>query len=326
MEVGHTTLKVGKPPLKVGVGPICTGVTAVLPRGKKNLNPVCAGWFTLNGNGEMTGTTWVEESGFLEGPVLMTNTLSVGTVRNAIVKWAIKQGNESINLPVVAEVWDGAVNDIRGFVALDGARAGKVDEGNVGGGTGATCYDFSGGIGTASRKIKKDGRYTIGVLLQANQGDRKDLLVAGVPVGKEVPGPAARVKSRSSIIVVIATDAPFLPHQLKRLARRASLGIARTGTFTDNFSGEIFLAFSTAKIGISDARKSKLGQLEAVPNDDMDDFFAGTVEATEEAIINALVAAKFIPGIEGLDYPALPHDRLQDLLKKYNRYSAPKKK
>src|SRR5262249_44673520 len=257
VEVGHTTLRAGKLPLKVGVGPVRTGVTAVLPRGKEDMDPVCAGWFCLNGNGEMTGTAWIEESGFLDGPVLLTNTLSVGTVRDAVVKWAIKQDFDPINLPVVAEIWDGAVNDIRGFHvkeghvfrALDGAKGGKVEEGNVGAGTGATCYDFAGGIGTASRKLTRPGPYTIGALALANQGDREDLTIAGVPVGKEIPGPDSREQNKSSIIVIIATDAPLLPHQLKRLARRAALGVARTGTITNHFSGEFFLAFSTANPG-----------------------------------------------------------------------------
>jgi L-aminopeptidase/D-esterase-like protein len=331
VEVGHTTLRAGKPPLKVGVGPVRTGVTAILPRGKKNLDPVCAAWFSLNGNGEMTGTTWIEESGFLEGPVLLTNTLSVGTVRNAVIKWAMKRNPDSINLPVVAEIWDGAVNDIRGFHvktvhvfrALDGARGGKVQEGNVGGGTGATCYDFSGGIGTASRKTDESNPYTIGVLVQANQGDRKDLLIAGVPAGKEIPGPQAHAQNKSSIIVVVATDAPLLPHQLKRLARRASLGVGRTGTITNHFSGEIFLAFSTANPGIAKPEKGKLGQLKMLPNDAMDPLFAATVEATEEAIINALVAASPMTGIDGTTYEALPHSRLKELLRKYNRLATP---
>jgi L-aminopeptidase/D-esterase-like protein len=296
------------------------------------MDPVCAGWFSLNGNGEMTGTTWIEESGFLEGPVLLTNTLSVGTVRDAVIKWAMKRDFDPINLPVVAEIWDGGVSDIRGFhvkedhvfAALDGAQGGKVEEGNVGGGTGATCYDFAGGIGTASRKINKPGSYTVGVLVQANQGDRKHLTIAGVPVGKKIPGPKTRVQNKSSIIVIIATDAPLLPHQLKRLARRAALGVARTGTITNHFSGEIFLAFSTANPGAGGTGKEKIRQLKMLPNREMDPLFEATVEATEEAIINALVAATSLTGIDGTVYEALPHARLKKLLKRYNRLAIAK--
>src|SRR5581483_2897442 len=241
VEVGHTTLISGKGKLKVGEGPVRTGVTAVLPRGRKSTDPVFAGWFSLNGNGEMTGTTWIEESGFLEGPVLLTNTASVGTVRDAVCKWWTKKGlqHQPWVLPVVAETYDGYLNDTHGFhvkeehvfAALDGAKSGPVAEGNVGGGRGMTCFECKGGIGTASRKLASAaGGSTVGVLVQANFGLRKQLRVAGVTVGQEITERAFRSRENGSIIIIVATDAPLLPHQLKRLARRASLGLARTGS------------------------------------------------------------------------------------------------
>ena len=272
IEVGFTTLIKGDGPLKVGEGPVRTGVTEILPRGSKSLDPVYAGWFSLNGNGEMTGTTWVEESGLLYGPVGITNTHSVGTVRDAMIAWGVKRGSvheDDWSLPVVAETWDGFLNDINGFhvkpedvfAALDSAKGGPVAEGNAGGGTGMVCYGFKGGTGTASRVLsKEDGGYTVGVLVQCNCGRRSQLTIAGVPVGKEIPqgvpyaglAPSALPPGNEtrgdvgSIIIVIATDAPLLPHQLKRLARRASLGLARTGSVSGNSSGDIFFAFSTA--------------------------------------------------------------------------------
>src|SRR3954466_1716487 len=275
VEVGVTTLISGEGALKVGTGPVRTGVTAILPRGKASKDQVFAGWFSLNGNGEMTGTTWIEEAGFLEGPILITNTHSVGVVRDASIKWSVDHGiaAQAWSLPVVAETWDGFLNDINGFhvkpehvfTALDGARSGRVSEGNVGGGTGMRCYGFKCGTGTASRKIDaRFGGYTVGVLVQANHGTRDLLRVAGVPVGVEIPqtaaarnaDPAARADALGevgSIIIVVATDAPLLPHQLKRLARRATLGLARTGSVSSNGSGDIFLAFSTGHAGAASA-------------------------------------------------------------------------
>jgi len=331
VEVGHTTLISGEGKLQVGVGPVRTGVTAVLPRGKASSDPVFAAWFSLNGNGEMTGTTWLEESGFLEGPVMITNTHSVGVVRDAVVAWRVKQGRPADSeywwsLPVVAETWDGYLNDINGFhvkpehvfQALESARPGAVPEGNVGGGTGMVCHEFKGGIGTASRKLDaKAGAYTVGVLVQCNYGLRDQLRIAGVPVGREVRDGLVYSQENGSIIVVVATDAPLLPHQLKRLARRVSLGLGRNGSVSGNGSGDIFLAFSTANPGT--AHTTGLRSLSMVPNDQMGALFAATVEATEEAVVNALVAAETMTGADNHTVLALPHDRLRQALKKYNR-------
>jgi len=331
VEVGHTTLISGDGPLKVGVGPVRTGVTAILPRGKDFSDAVFAGWFALNGNGEMTGTTWVEESGFLEGPVMITNTHSVGVVRDAVIAWRVKKGGADISgywwsLPVVAETWDGYLNDINGFhvrpehawAALDGARSGPVAEGNVGGGTGMSCLGFKGGIGTASRRLAKDdGGYTVGVLVQCNFGRRPQLRIAGVPVGQEIPEKEAERGELSSIIIVVATDAPLLPHQLKRIARRAALGVGRAGGVATNGSGDIFIAFSTANPKAFAAKKR--AELAMVPNDEMNPLFAATVEATEEAIVNAMIAAESMTGVDGHRSEAIPHERLRQVLKKYNR-------
>ena len=338
VEVGHTTLLSGSGKLVVGQGPVRTGVTAILPRGKSPGSQVFAGWFSLNGNGEMTGTTWVEESGFLEGPVMITNTHSVGVVRDAVIKWRVNltPSDETgywWSLPVVAETYDGYLNDVNGFHvtpqdaihALDSARSGPVAEGNVGGGTGMICYEFKGGIGTASRQLRAaEGGYTVGVLVQCNCGAREQLRIAGVPVGQEITSEKVwgRLSSntdeeKGSIIIVVATDAPLLPHQLKRLARRASLGLARTGSASGNGSGDIFIAFSTANPGA--AKSTGLAQVQMVANDDMNPIFSATVEATEEAIVNALVAAETMTGADNHTAIALPHDRLRELLRKYSR-------
>ena len=342
VEVGHVTLISGSGALKRGSGPVRTGVTAVLPRGKsKPADPVFAGWFTQNGNGEMTGTTWVEESGQLWGPVMITNTHSVGIVRDAVIDWSLKHYpnldlDDWWSLPVVAETWDGWLNDINGFhikqehalAALDRASSGRVAEGNVGGGTGMICYELKGGIGTSSRRVKDaSGEYTVGVLVQANFGRRPQLQIAGVPVGTEIPENPAYASlapkrgvagtDMGSIIVVIATDAPLLPHQLKRIARRASMGIARTGGTASNSSGDIFIAFSTANRNIGTAEG--LPTVHMLPNDRVTPLFEATVDATEEAIVNALVAAETMTGINDRRVIALPHDRLVELLRKYNR-------
>jgi D-aminopeptidase len=338
VTVGETTLISGEGKLVVGKGPIRTGVTAVLPRGKDSMNnPVFAGWFSQNGNGEMTGTTWVEESGFLEGPVMITNTHSVGVVRDAVIQWRVAHGQPDPteywwSLPVVAETWDGWLNDINGFhvkpehvfSAIDSAASGPVTEGNVGGGTGMICNEFKGGTGTSSRKLAmKLGGYTVGVLVQCNYGRRSNLLIAGVPVGKEIPEDPAYTSAsfegaeRGSIIVVVATDAPLVAHQLKRLARRVSLGLGRDGSVSGNGSGDIFIAFSTANSGV--AAVDHVVDLKMLPNDKMDDLFAATVQATEEAVVNAMVAAETMTGIENHKVLALPHDRLRAVLKKYNR-------
>jgi D-aminopeptidase len=325
----------------VGQGPVRTGVTAILSRGKDSTDQVFAGWFTENGNGEMTGTTWVEESGFLEGPVMITNTHSVGLVRDAVIAWRVKHGQPAgsgywWSLPVVAETWDGYLNDTNGFhvkpedawKALDNARSGPVPEGNVGGGAGMICYEFKGGTGTASRKLgSRSGGYSVGVLVQCNCGRRDFLRIAGAPVGREIPGDkiwselrdptTAPREDTGSIIIVVATDAPLIPTQLKRLARRATLGLARTGSISGNGSGDIFIAFSTANPGAS--RPSGIRHLDMVPNDAMDPVFEAVVEATEEAIVNAMVGAQTMSGIDGHTVVALPHDQLREVLKKYNR-------
>ena len=332
VEVGFTTLVSGEGKLEVGKGPVRTGVTAIIPRGHNSLNdPVYAGVFSLNGNGEMTGTAWVEESGFLEGPVIITNTHSVGVARDAVIKWRLAHGAADKtgywwSLPVVAETWDGWLNDINGFHvkpedvahALDTAQGGPVAEGSVGGGTGMICYEFKGGTGTASRLLaKKDGGYTIGALVQANCGRRPQMTVAGVPVGKEIPG-SVYPKDTGSIIIVIATDAPLLPGQLKRLARRASLGLARTGSTSGNGSGDLFLAFSTANPGANNPDQPT-HMVQTVPNDLLDPVFSAVVEATEEAIVNALVDNQTMVGRDDHRVEALPHDRLRELLVKYHR-------
>jgi len=336
--VGHTTLIEGSGKLVVGKGPVRTGVTAVLPRGADSMRQFSfAGWFSQNGNGEMTGTTWVEESGFLEGPVMITNTHSVGVVRDAVIAWRVAHGPADAteswwSLPVVAETWDGWLNDINGFHvkpehvfhAIDTAHGGAVEEGAVGGGTGMICNGFKGGIGTASRKLtEKDGGYTVGVLVQCNYGRRPNLRIAGVPVGREIESedPYSWVPSEraelGSIIVVVATDAPLLPHQLKRIARRVSLGLGRTGSISGNGSGDIFIAFSTANPTASQV--DRVVDLKMVPNDSMDGLFAATVQATEEAIVNAMIAATDMTGIDGHHVRALPHDELRAVLARYNR-------
>ncbi len=339
VEVGFTTLISGSGKLKVGEGPVRTGVTAILPRGKNSFaDPVFAGWYTLNGNGEMTGTTWVEESGFLEGPVMITNTHSVGVVRDAVIQWRVKHGPPDADgywwsLPVVAETWDGELNDINGFHvkpedafhALDTAAGGPVVEGNVGGGTGMICSEFKGGTGTSSRKLSdKFGGYTVGVLVQCNYGVRSQLRVAGVPVGREIKDGTFRSDDVGSIIVVVATDAPLLPNQLKRLARRVPLGLGRDGSYSGNGSGDIFIAFSTANSGVWNP-KGGVKQTKMLPNDDMDPLFLATVQSVEEAVINAMVGAETMVGIDDRKIIALPHDQLQQVLKKYNRLVEPAK-
>jgi D-aminopeptidase len=336
--VGHTTLISGSGKLKVGEGPVRTGVTAVLPRGPDSMsNPVFAGWFTQNGNGEMTGTTWVEESGFLEGPVMITNTHSVGVVRDATIAWRVARGTADASgyfwsLPVVGETWDGWLNDVNGFHvkpehvfhALDTAHGGAVEEGSVGGGTGMICNGYKGGIGTSSRKLAaKDGGYTVGVLVQCNYGTRDNLRIAGINVGREIPAPEpyafipSDIAELGSIIVVVATDAPLLAHQLKRLARRVTLGLGRNGSISGNGSGDIFIAFSTANSGA--AAEGHLVTLQMLPNDSLDPVFRATVEATEEAVVNAMVAARDMVGVDDHKVIALPHDALRAVLKRYNR-------
>jgi L-aminopeptidase/D-esterase-like protein len=324
-------------------------VTAVLPRGKESADDVYAAWFALNGNGEMTGTTWVEESGFLGGPVMITNTHSVGVVHQAVIEWAVERGKAfSWSLPVVAETWDGGMNDINGFhvtkahalAAIDSARTGPVPEGNVGGGTGMTCHQFKGGTGTSSRRITVlEQTFAVGVLVQCNYGGRARLAVAGVPVGNEIPdllpcyarladgthagrpqcesGSGEHLGDQGSIIVVVATDVPLLPHQLRRVVKRAALGVGRMGGIGGDSSGDIFLAFSTANPGASDPRK--MATVRAIPNDLINPVFEATIDATAEAILNAMLAAETMTGADGRRVYALPHDRLLAALRKHGR-------
>jgi D-aminopeptidase len=318
-----------------------TGVTAILPRGRLSLNgPVYGGWFALNGNGEMTGTTYLDEMGQVDGPIMLTNTHSVGVVHDAVIAWRVRAGPADASgywwsSPVVAETWDGELNDINGFHvraehadrALDGAAGGPVAEGNVGGGTGMICHEFKCGIGTASRLVEiADHSFVAGALVQANYGVRETLTIAGVPVGKHLPVDASRAPApggdSGSIIVVLATDAPLLPHQLKRVARRAALALGRMGSFAGNGSGDLFIAFSTANVealsGIPVAQSTSLA------NDALDPLFLAVVQAIEEAIVNALVAARDMQGTDGNVAKALPHAELVLLLKRYGRYQPPR--
>jgi L-aminopeptidase/D-esterase-like protein len=333
VEVGNTTLIRGDGKLVVGEGPVRTGVTVILPRGHADESPSYAGWFSLNGNGEMTGTTWVEDSGMMQGPMAITNTHSVGIVRDSIIAWMVKTGRMTKNpwsLPVVAETWDGYLNDINGFhvkqsdvfAALDSAKPGPVTEGNVGGGTGMVCYGFKGGDGTASRVLSADaGGYTVGIFVQCNCGRRPQLTIAGVPVGKLIPAAPRQAMldheitgDVGSIIIVVATDAPLLPTQLKRLARRATMGLARTGSSSGNSSGDIFIAFSTANRGANN--EPGPNPILTVSNERITPLFQATVEATEEAIVNAMVGAQTMTGVDGHTIEALPHDKLSELMKR----------
>ena len=336
IEVGHKTIIKGEGKLEIGKGPARTGVTAIFPLGKSSIERVFASWFTLNGNGEMTGTTWIDESGCLGSPILITNTHSVGTVRDAVIQYYVDKklsdGGYSgdYSLPVVAETWDGFLNDINGFhvkqadvfEAMQGATSGPVAEGNVGGGTGMIVHNFKGGIGTSSRIVEtKIGTYTVGVLVQANYGSRNQLTVAGVPVGKEItdlkPTAGKPDEDQGSIIVVAATDAPFLPHQLNRFVKRVALGVGAVGGRGGNTSGDIFIAFSTAnpEVGAMD----KLANLKMFPNEMINPFFDAVAQATEESIVNAMIAAETMVGRDGNKVYAIPHDRLIEVMKKYNR-------
>jgi L-aminopeptidase/D-esterase-like protein len=349
VAVGHETIVRGAGRLEIGKGPVRTGVTAIFPRGREDLTPVFAGWFNLNGNGEMTGTAWIDDYGLLVYPISITNTNSVGTVRDAVIEWGRTRLADAFNccLPVVAETWDGDLSDIYGFHvtkahtfrALDRARPGPVAEGNVGGGTGMICLGFKGGIGTASRRLsQRQGGYTVGALVQCNFGARRLLRIAGVPVGTEITEPrdcyegealdSARAAQRcpagalrgeqdqGSIIVVVATDAPLLPHQLRRVARRASLGIGRMGGIAGAGSGDLFIAFSTASVGKGGEPVRSVGML---GDERIDPVYEATVQATEEAIINAMLAARTMRGADGYVVPALPHDRLRQVMRKYGR-------
>ena len=342
VEVGYSTIISNKGKNIIGKGPVRTGVTAIFPRGRsKKFSPVYANWYSLNGNGEMTGTTWVTESGFLETPIMITNTNSVGVVRDAVLKWYVDtdwyKGEEWwYTYPVVGETYDGFLNDIYGFhvkeenvrEAISNASGGRIDEGNVGGGTGMRCLGFKGGTGTSSRILKiNDSKYTVGVIVQANFGSKKNLTISGVPVGLELKDtlnfvyngpPKSRMnEGDGSIIVILATDAPFLPHQLKRISQRIPIGIGLVGGRGSNGSGDIFLAFSTANENAFDRDNTTI--VKTFSNDLITPFFEATVQVVEEAIINAMVAAETMEGINGNKVYALPHDLLIDVLKKYNR-------
>ena len=311
-----------------------TGVTVIHPRGQENHEPVFAAWFPFNGNGEMTGSAWVEEGGMLEGPIGITNTHSVGIVRDTIIQWQVEHDAvfQKWSCPLVTETADGWLNDMNGFFikpehvmqALNSARSGAIAEGNVGGGTGMICYEFKGGTGTSSRKLPaKLGGWTVGALVQSNFGRRYQLTIAGAPAGKQLKDDAPFTNGENpfaqddgSLIVIIATDAPLLPHQLKRLAKRASLGMARTGSLGGNGSGDIFLAFSTAPSGLSAEMR---GTVSYVRNDYLDPLLFASAYATEEAIINSMIAAEDMMGHNGVTIKALPHDNLREVMKQYNR-------
>jgi D-aminopeptidase len=328
IEVGYATL--------IENQDVRTGVTVIHPRGKRNHDPVYAGYFSFNGNGEVTGAAWIEEGGFLEGPIGITNTHSVGIVRDTIIEWQVKQGAifQKWSCPVVGETADGWLNDMNGFhikaghvwQALESAAPGRIAEGNVGGGTGMVCYEFKGGTGTASRKLPdKFGGWTVGALVQANFGRRHQLTVSGVPVGKHLTSDASFTSGENpfrqddgSLIVVIATDAPLLPHQLKRLAKRATIGMSRTGSLGGNGSGDIFLAFSTANRGAANP-PSGVAEIQALSNEHIDPLLSASAYATEEAILNALIAAETMTGRGGLTVQALPQDELQSIMKQYGR-------
>ena len=328
VAVGYSTIIRGDGPLVVGQGPVRTGVTAILPRGHGGMTtPVFAGGFSLNGNGEMTGAVWIEESGQCEGPITITNTHSLGVARDAVIRWIVDNRPARLAdawaLPVVGETYDGDLNDINGFhvtnehvyETIDSARPGPLELGSVGGGTGMICYDFKGGSGSASRRV---GDYTVGVFVQANFGIRSELVIAGVPVGRLISGGEAPSTPGGSIIAIAATDAPLMPHQLKRLARRVGLGVGRSGSIAHNGSGDIFLAFSTAN-QTAWAEGANARDCAFLPNHALDPLFAAVIEATDEAIIDSLVANETMTGRDGLTVMALPHDRLREVLKEHGR-------
>lgn len=345
VEVGLTTIIEGNGPLEIGKGPIRTGVTAILPRGKRrDPGPVWAGHFNLNGNGEMTGTHWINEAGYFLGPICLTNTHSVGMVHHAATGWMIDTYDSHFKddhgwaMPVVAETYDGPANDICGRhiteaharAALDAAVSGPVAEGNVGGGTGMMTYEFKGGTGTSSRRIDLgDNSYTVATLVQSNFGSRHSLMVRGVPVGKEWPDGSpfseAGIQEQGSIIVIIGTDIPLLPNQLKRLAKRGALGIARTGTVGGHYSGDIMLAFSTANdIGLPRMVADEhplFNTMLSLGDHHIEAVYEAAVEAVEEAVLNALVAAETTPLIKpaGQEWKAMDHARLMKIMATYNR-------
>jgi len=370
VEVGYTTLISGEGKRIVGRGPVRTGVTAILPRGKASNDGVFAAYYSGNGNGDMTGTHWVEESGVLETPIAITNTLSVGVVRDAVVEWMVKRDRAGpFWYPLVAETSDGRLNDMKGqhvtkehaLQALDGAHGGQIEEGNVGGGTGMNCNGFKGGTGTSSRTLSADqGGYTVGVLVQCNYGGRSEARIAGIPVGREItgyepcvaqlldppvqmttgqPAPlcARQTSSRDvrpeeaeqgSIIVAVATDAPLTPDQLKRIAKRVSLGLGRMGSIHGNGSGDLFIAFSTANAGADNGNSTAsehapAASVQRLIGNRMDVLFLATVQATEEAVTNAMIAAETMTGADYWRTYAIPHDQLIAVLRKHNRLATP---
>ncbi len=330
VEVGCRTLISGAGPLVVGEGPVRTGVTAILPRGRANADKgVFAAMFSLNGNGELTGSHWAREVGRCDGPITITNTHSCGTARDATIKWLVRRfgmGDIQWALPVAGETYDGWLNDINGFhvtdedvfAALDAARGGSIEEGSVGGGTGMICYGFKGGSGTASRRVDFAGTaYVVGAFVQANFGLREQLTIAGVPVGRALKdwAPDARGGGEAgSVIAVLATDAPLLPHQLERLARRVSLGIGRAGATSGHGSGDIFLALSTANVEALDAGREALACATFIPDEALNPVFAATIQAIDEAVLNALVANETMVGVNDRVVHALPHDEVRRLM------------
>jgi len=351
VEVGHATLISGEGPLIVGKGPVRSGVTVIFPRGHKNLKPVYGGYFNLNGNGEMTGLAYMQDFGIVSGPIGITSSNAVGHVYAGIQEWAVEQTGEAV-YPVVAETWDGWQSDINGFhvrpetakAALNAGKGGPVEEGVVGGGTGMHCFSFKGGIGTSSRAITASGKsYKVGVLVQCNTGDRKVLRIAGVPVGQafanswlpcydpkqskldQTPKCGTGGKAlpdRGSIIIVVGTDAPLLPEQLNRIAKRAALGLARLGSYSGTSSGDLIMAFSTVPEAVNGPDQKAPSPITPIPDTEVNAVFEGTVQATEEAIVNALVAAHTTTGADGYTMYGLPHRELQSLLKRYNRLEA----
>ena len=358
VEVGQVTLISGDGVLKVGTGPVRTGVTAIFPRGRTNSRAVYGGFFNLNGNGEMTGRAYLDDYGIVQGPIGLSDTNAIGQVYAGIQQWNVKHFGFA-TWPVVAETWSGYLNDIDGFhvtadtamAALDAAKPGPVAEGNVGGGTGMVCFGFKGGIGTASRVVAAGGKtYTVGVLVQCNTGDRKVLRIAGAPVGATLvkrwlpcfdPKLAAKAEDlpactpegskgvpppdQGSIIIVVGTDAPLMHDQLDRVAKRAAMGLARLGSYSGNSSGDLIVSFSTAAAEVNHEDQDKPDAIAPVPNAAINPIFEGTVQATEEAIVNALVAARTMTGINGARYFGLPHDEVRDILKRYNRLEGPAK-
>ena len=332
VEVGTVTLILGDGPLVVGQGPVRTGVTAILPRGLAGASiPCAAGYYALNGNGEMTGVVWIEEAGELQTPITITNTHSCGVTRDATIRWLVSRKigtGQDWGLPVAAETYDGDLNDLNGFhvttehtlAALDGARGGPVEMGSVGGGTGMITYDFKGGNGSASRLVTIAGEsYTVGVFAQSNFGRREDFTVLGVPVGRHITRDKLRHKDQGSVIAIVATDAPLMAHQLKRIARRVPMGLARTGTVGNNSSGDIFLAFSTANAEAFAARGGGAVTMQSLPNGSLDPLFMATVEAVEEAVLDAVIVNQTMTGRDGHRSIALPHGELLDVMRKYGR-------